>query len=615
MTFVDPLMFGSYDHGFVALSVVIAVFASYVALDLAQRLRSAKGITRTLCLTSGAMAMGIGIWSMNYVGMLAFHLPVRVRYDWVPVSSSLFAAIYLCFLALSSVSRKKMTTVRVLRGSVFMGAAIGSIHYGGMAAMRLPARCQYSLAIVTISLLLPIVISFGAFWLAFRERVETRSAELWTSLSAGVMGAAITVMHYTGMAAVSFTSSTSVNGGLSLMAVNIDPATLSISALSTAGMVVVTFMVLGHTMLTARIDRSEQALRLESNEMRYRKIVGTALDAFVGMDSNGKVVEWNAQAEATFGWSCDEAIGQALAQLIVPQRHRAAFEKGLRDYLISGDSPVLNRRIEVTALHRHGREFPIELTITVMQPGDLHLFTAFIRDITERKRAEAELKSAKEVAEAANEAKSTFLATMSHEIRTPMNGVLGMTELVLDSDLTAEQRENLGLVRLSAESLLSIINDILDFSKIEAGKFEIELIPFDLRESLGETMKSLSVRAHQKGLELIYDVQPDVPEAVLGDPGRIRQILVNLVGNAIKFTDKGEVFIYVEEESHEDKVTCLHFTVKDTGVGVPADKQRTIFDAFSQADGSMARKFGGTGLGLTICSRLVDMAWTHLGGE
>jgi PAS domain S-box-containing protein len=343
--------------------------------------------------------------------------------------------------------------------------------------------------------------------------------------------------------------------------------------------------------------------RLRQSEHRLRAILEAALDAVICFDVTGVVVEWSPRAELVLGWSREQALGQTAASLRfpLPQCESPAAGSGFADSLL------LDQRVESGAVHCDGWEFPAELVISRIGAGADSIFSVFLRDITQRKQAEQELAAARDAALTASRLKSEFLATMSHEIRTPMNGVLGMSELLISSHLTQEQYEYAQAIQTSAEILLAILNDILDFSKIEADKLVLESIPFDLRQVVEETTDLLGPRAAQKDLELMVRYAPETPAGLAGDPVRLRQILMNLIGNAIKFTQAGHVLVNVECPHATGAEASILLAVEDSGIGIPADKLGAIFEKFVQADSSTTRRHGGTGLGLAITRRLVEM--------
>jgi PAS domain S-box-containing protein len=325
-------------------------------------------------------------------------------------------------------------------------------------------------------------------------------------------------------------------------------------------------------------------------------------EAIFLLDGEARFIYANEAACNSLGYTREELLGL----------HLSAVDKSFSPEMLQraeAQSKVENSVTLETFHHsRDGRTIPVEVRATrYLEFGGKKYVCAFARDISERKQKEEELYLAREAAEAASRAKSEFLANMSHEIRTPMNGVIGMTELALETPLSSEQREYLGMVKTSADSLLSVINDILDFSKIEAGKLDLNPISFQLRDSIHETVRVFAMRAQQKGLELTLDIAPETPDDLMGDPGRLRQVVTNLLGNAIKFTPQGKIDLQVSVQAPGPEDVLLHFAVVDTGIGIPAEKQWVIFDAFSQIDGSTTRNYGGSGLGLAICSKLVTM--------
>ena len=612
----DPtiMLSGAYDPWLVLLSVVIAAFSATIALQIAGQAAStsSRGV-RAIALLSGSVALGCGIWAMHFIGMLAFSLCAPVRYDPLMTGLSLAPSIAASALALNLIGRPRITARQLIGGGIAVGVGIGAMHYAGMDAMRLGLTLRYEPCMFVLSILMAAALAILALWIRFglHSLSESLGRTGTMILGGSVMGLAISGTHYTGMAAARFL-------GPPMVPVNAEPGDTTSLALTIALITVaVTFIVFAaNTLLRYRslvadlraniAQRKAVEKALRESEEQFRTLIGNLPGvAFRASIPDGfRTVYMSAATESVTGYPPEDFLGDS------PDRRR------IFDLILAEDMPAIHEKLQIAV--RDGAATAHEFRLRHRdgatrwvwafgrpvreEEGAPRWFDGVIFDVSGRHRIEDALRDAKDRAEQAATSRSAFIAKMSHEIRTPITSILGFTEVLLGSLLSTEQRRHLRTVQTAARSLLLLLNDVLDTAKLERGSMELERRDFNLRELADELIATISATAAVKGIEIGLTYAGTLREIFVGDALRIRQVLTNILGNAIKFTEHGSVRLAIQPEGEE-----VHFTVCDTGIGIPSDRLEYIFDPFAQADASMSRRFGGSGLGTTISRQLVEL--------
>ncbi|MDY0748630.1 MHYT domain-containing protein [Paucibacter sp. R3-3] len=601
------LLLGNYQPWMVLLSLAVASLTSALALQLAgmARAQQVSGM-RQLMLFSGSLAMGGGVWSMHFIGMLAFNLCTHVDFHAGITLASMLPAVLASWVALNLISRGTLGRALWVLGGVVVGAGIGAMHYTGMAAMEMSPLLRYDPLWFGASIVVAVLLAMLALWVRFglEHRVSPLAAVLLGGL---VMGCAIAGMHYTAMGAARFVgmpddpcvNTVDRNGYLALA---ITVVTLGISLLTAGANGLLRYRSLNRELGLEKERIQKLMVALSDSEEQYRSLIANSpgVTFRCRIDDSWSSVLVSDAMETLSGWPAADFLAGKVnhGQLIHPDDLPNA-EAVTRAAIAANESYSVEYRLR----HRDGSERWVSASGRASRDADgtPRFIDGVMVDISEAKRMVQQLRDAKDSAEAAVAAKGAFLANMSHEIRTPMNAVLGFTELLLDTTLTELQRKHLTTVRGSARSLLGLLNDILDTAKLEKGAIELEQLDFSLHAVCEQTFNSLRLGAQRKGLALQMDYPDSEPHFFKGDPLRIQQVLVNIVGNAIKFTEKGAVTLSMRMAQG-----CVHLAVTDTGIGIAADRIERIFDAFAQADASTTRRFGGTGLGTTISRQLVE---------